>query len=967
MKSHRLTRHVLLTFLCGLLPVLSHAQATKPAPDPVPLAQDGSDIPVDPAVTWGVLDNGLRYAILPNSEPPNRVSLRLYVDAGSLMETDSQQGLAHFLEHMAFNGTKEFPAGEMVEYFQRLGMGFGSHTNAHTSFHETVYKLELPGTESALLNDAFKLLRDYADGMLLGEKEIEKERGVILKEKLSRDSVGWRTMEAQLKFILDKNLVSNRLPIGTEEVIKGAPRQEFVDFYRKWYTPDRMVVIAVGQVEVPQIEALVKQYFASVAPAEMKSPEPDLSHVNQRGVAVHFHPEKEAGEVSISIDTIKPRSDTADNTESRARRLRIDLANQIISRRISKLAKAEDSPIISGSAYAYDLYDLNFADYAGIEVSTQPQNWEKGLDLAEQELRRAIEHGFTAAELEEAKANVRNRAEVAAKSMATRKSSDLADTLAARIGERRVFTSPANDLPRVTKELDAITADQCRDLLRGIWDGSHEVLLLVTGNVEIPDAQKTILASYQKSQAVAVEPPAKEEQKAFAYADLPAPGEITERKAIDDLGVIQLRFANNVRANLKVTDFEDAAVYVKARFGGGTLTEPKNKPGIAFFSGHVFTEGGLEAHDIDDIRRLFAGKAVNAGFSVADDAFSLSGKTTPEDVHDQLLLMRAYLTNPGYRGEAAGQLQRALDQFYQQIQTTPEGVLQNEVDRFLHGGDSRFGFPPKDALAALTMDDTKSWLGDALAKDYLEITVVGDFDPEKMIGELAATFGNLPERAAAKPDYAAERQVTFPKNEAAKTFTFETSIPKAMSLVYWPTADIFDIQRTRRIGLLGAILDDRLRIKIREELGDAYSPFAHNIPSDAFKDYGYLLASVIVDPPQAQKVTGVIQEIGAELAKGDTITQDELDRAKKPQITEIEEYRRTNRYWLSSVLESSQEYPQRLDWARTFVSDYEAITLDEIKALAKEYLAGHTGLGVVVTPTGGGDAPKKGAAESAAN
>ena len=186
MKSHRLTRHVLLTFLCGLLPVLSHAQATKPAPDPVPLAQDGSDIPVDPAVTWGVLDNGLRYAILPNSEPPNRVSLRLYVDAGSLMETDSQQGLAHFLEHMAFNGTKEFPAGEMVEYFQRLGMGFGSHTNAHTSFHETVYKLELPGTESALLNDAFKLLRDYADGMLLGEKEIEKERGVILKEKLSR-------------------------------------------------------------------------------------------------------------------------------------------------------------------------------------------------------------------------------------------------------------------------------------------------------------------------------------------------------------------------------------------------------------------------------------------------------------------------------------------------------------------------------------------------------------------------------------------------------------------------------------------------------------------------------------------------------------------------------------------------------------------------------------------------------------
>ncbi|MCH1409806.1 MAG: insulinase family protein, partial [Verrucomicrobiales bacterium] len=177
---------------------------------PIPLPHEDSDIKTDSAVNWGLLENGLRYAILPNPEPPNRVSMRLFVDAGSLMEADNQQGLAHFLEHMAFNGTKNFPAGEMVEYFQRLGMGFGNHTNAHTSFNETVYKLELPNSEQAMSDEAMKLLRDYADGMLFDPNEIDDERGIILSEKRTRDSVSWRTFVEQLRYALPENLVSRR-------------------------------------------------------------------------------------------------------------------------------------------------------------------------------------------------------------------------------------------------------------------------------------------------------------------------------------------------------------------------------------------------------------------------------------------------------------------------------------------------------------------------------------------------------------------------------------------------------------------------------------------------------------------------------------------------------------------------------------------------------------------------------------
>jgi len=318
-------------------------------------------------------------------------------------------------------------------------------------------------------------------------------------------------------------------------------------------------------------------------------------------------------------------------------------------------------------------------------------------------------------------------------------------------------------------------------------------------------------------------------------------------------------------------------------------------------------------------------------------------------LENQLLLMRAYLTNPGFRKESVTEFRRALDSFYQQLERTAQGVSQGKVKTYLHGGDPRFGYPDRPVLESRTTEEAKAWLGPALKDGYLEITMVGDFDKDKAIAALAQTFGNLPEREAGKPSYTEERIVNFPDG-GTREFTFDSEIPKALTLVYWPTIDIFDIKKTRRLGILGSVLDDRLREKIREELGDSYSPFAHNIPSDTWKDYGYLFAMVTVDPAQSEKVAGVVAEIAAELASGTSITEDELDRAKKPTINSIEEMRRTNRYWLGSVMESSQEYPQRLDWSRHFVDDYKTITVEEVNALAKEFLKKDKQVTVMISP-----------------
>jgi len=937
--------------LFALLPLVAQDAAKKEsgeAADPIPLAHENSDIPADPAVTWGLFESGMRFAILPNAEPPGRVSVRLYVDAGSLMETEDQRGLAHFLEHMAFNGTESFAPGEMIEYFQRLGMGFGNHTNAHTSFHETVYKLELPKNTDEMLDEGLNLIRDYADGMLLLPDEIEDERGIILAEKRSRDSVQWRTFVEEMKFVFPDHLISQRMPIGVEEVISTAPRERFVEFYENWYTPNRMVLVVVGDIEVDPVKALLEKHFADM-PYREKRQLPDLGKVSQRELAAHYHFEDEAGETSVSIESLTPRVDPPDNTERRARDLRRSIASAIVNRRLERIAKREDSPISSARMHAGDFFDLNFALYGAISADCKPEDWEESLILIEQELRRAIEHGFTEAELTEVKANLLNQSENAAEQMATRRSRNLADMIVSRIGARRVFTSPADDLIRVEKELASVTAEECQAALAALWNDANERLVSLSGNAEVDDALNRLIETYRESASLPVDPPEEKDAGAFSYRELPEAGAIAESTEIEDLEVTQLRFENNVRVNLKVTDFEDETIHVRVRIGGGRITEPKDQPGLSFFTSSVFDNGGLAAHSLDDLKQIFAGQSVSVGFGVDDDAFTIGGTTNSDDLRSQLLLMRAYLTNPGYRDEAVVEFRRSLDYIFQQIERTPGGFAQDEVASFLHGGDPRFGYPDRETLEALTMEDVKAWLADPLARDYLEMTVVGDFDLQSTIELIAGTFGSLPKRAAEKPGYEKERIVTFP-GSTKKTFEFPSEIPKAMTVVHWPTTDIFAINETRRLGMLGAILDDRLRVRVREELGDAYSPFSHNLPSDTWTDYGYIFATVTVDPEQAESVAGVIEEIASDLATGESIDEDELERAKKPQVTQIEEMRRTNRYWMGSVLQASQEHPERLDWARSFVDDYKSITVEDVNQLAAKYLKDDSRVTVLLLP-----------------
>ena len=526
-------------------------------------AHEDSDLKPDPAARFGKLENGLRYVVLRNAEPKGRASLRLLIHAGSLHEEEDQRGVAHFLEHMAFNGSRNFAPGTLVEFFQRMGMSFGGDTNASTGFDRTLYLLELPETSEATLTEGLRVFGDYAAGLLLAPAEIDRERGIILSEKRARDTVGFRTAVAQFEFMLGDTLLPRRMPIGAAEVIQGAPRERFVAFWDRWYRPERMAAVIVGDVDPDLAERLLRAAFAPLAGRGPAPAEPDRGRVTRfEGVRARFHPEPEAAATSVSLAVLAPAEREPDTAAQRVSRLPRQLAVSMLNRRLSVLARREGAAFSAARVSVNDGYRIYRE--ATVDLTCKPDQWAAALGVGEQELRRALEHGFQEAELAETKASYRNALEQAVRGAATRRSGNLAGEIAQTILDERVFTHPAANRDLYLPAVERITAAQCLAALREAFtaNGRH---LMVSGNATLPgDGAAAILAAHAASSRVPVDPPAAEAAARWTYTDFGTPGRVVRREHVADLDVTLVTFANGVRLNLKRTDFE-AGIRVAAR------------------------------------------------------------------------------------------------------------------------------------------------------------------------------------------------------------------------------------------------------------------------------------------------------------------------------------------------------------------------------------------------------------------
>jgi zinc protease len=547
-------------------------------------------------------------------------------------------------------------------------------------------------------------------------------------------------------------------------------------------------------------------------------------------------------------------------------------------------------------------------------------------------------------------AEVINAYEQSVETAPTRKSDSIASSLTEHAHTDAVYSTPETDLAILKENLKELSPTQVHNTFKAFWNTPDLHLILSTQAAE-DDSKEQLKEIYTLQTGIALEAPSDKEVSAFAYTDFGKAGTAGPTTHIKDLDIHQWTYPNGIRVNFKQTDFDKNSISMVASFGTGKAGMPMTTSGLDSLAGAIFNAGGLGKHSSDELLTILAGRNVGVGFNISDDSFSLSGSTTPKDLELQLQLLTAYLTDPGFRPEAERQFKAMLPNIYAQIKHTEQGPM-SEMSSWFVSNDPRFVFPSEEQAKALSSAQVKDWISPQLSQNLLEISIVGDTTIDTVQAALSKTLGALPTRNKSNDIPIENRTLTIVETPTKKTFTFQSEIEKAIAIVLWKADDATDrdIKKVRRAGLVADILDERMRVELREKLGEAYSPFARASLSLTFKNKGSIMAYSPGKPANTEKVGKIIVELANTLAK-DGATQDELDRSLKPKLGLLEKSLRQNSYWLSAVMDRSQTFPNKIEASRARDADYASITLEEINSLAKKFCVKENSARISISPS----------------
>lgn len=937
-----------VTVLTAASPALAQAQA-QPSD---PWAHAASDIPVDADVRFGVLPNGMQYAILRNDTPPGQASFRLRIDAGSLMENDNQRGLAHFMEHMAFNGTTNIPENDLLRILERHGLAFGADTNAYTSFDETVYMLELPRADEVIVDDALRIMREQVSEALMAPDAIDAERDVIVGEQRLRNVPGLRALEAQLKLLAPGQRISERLPIGDLEVIRTAPRERFVDFYEAYYRPSRATFVAVGDFDVAEMEAKIRGAFESWEPKAADGPDPDLGTVQPRGPETRILLEPGV-QSSISLGYVRAPDRDPDTTAERSADLVRSLGLAVLSRRLGEIARADNPPFIGASASEGDLF--NSIGSASVAAQFNPGEWQRALETIEQEQRRIVQYGVTEAELQREITGIRTRLENAVASAATRRTPQLAMGLVGAVNSDRVFNTPQTSLDLFNAAVEGLTAARVNEALPRIFAGEGPLALVITP-VEIEGGEAAVTAALEASRQVPVAAPAAQAELEWPYASFGTPGTVENRREFADVGATVVTFANGVRLTVKPTDFRDEQILVSIRTGIGELGLPTDRSDPQALAPLVFTQGGLGELTADELSRVLNGRIYSAGFGVDSDTYSLSGATRPQDFPLQMQVLTAYLTDPGLRPAPFEQIKAFFPQIVAQQMATPGGAFQLQASGLLASGDKRQTFPGLGDVAAWTIEDLRAGVTRGLSSGPIDVVVVGDVTVEDAIAAVAPTLGALPARGPDAQPAPGATELRFPAGVAEPVrLTHTGPVEQALGYIAWPTTDaVGDRTEARQVSILSEVLKLRVLDEIREKQALAYSPNVGASASDVYEGYGSISITAQTAADALPAFYAAVEAIVAGL-KDAPVEEDELNRARLPVIESLRRSQAGNEYWLAQLADVAAR-PEEVEQTLTHISDLEAITPADIQRLARQYLRSDTAWRATVTSSQTADA-----------
>ncbi len=890
------------SFFVSLAVILAHLPVTllaDQATAPQPEVQDPflAELDFDPSVITGQLPNGLRYYIRANSRPENRAELWLAVNAGSLLEDDDQLGLAHFVEHMAFNGTQNFEKQDLVDYLESIGMQFGPDINAFTSFDETVYTLTVPTDDETILKQAFQILQDWAQGVSFEGEEIDKERGVVIEEwRLGRGAQA-RIRDKQFPVLFKDSRYAERLPIGELEILEAAPHDAFRRFYKEWYRPDLMAVIAVGDFDPEVIKEKIHQHFGVLQGPDIARQRPLYPVPDHEETLFAITTDPEATNTVVSV-YYKLEKRTQSRLGDYRRQLVEQLYHAMFNARLDELRQQADPPFLFAFSTSAGL--VRTRDVYMQAAAVKDGEVLQGLDTLLTEVERVDRHGFTQGEFERMKSDFLRRYEQAYAERDKRESSTFAGEYMRHFLEEEPSPGIEIELQLVRDLLPTITLAELNKLADE-WITESNRVLLVSGpekqDVQLPDEAE--LAQVFESV---------EKREILAYVDrvrdkplvekLPAPGKVEETRQISEIGVTEWRLSNGPRVVLKPTDFKNDQILITAFSpGGDSLVQDEDFPSASFATA-VLGEGGLGEFDQIELEKALAGTLASVAPFISELEEGLDGSASPQDLETMFQLLYLTVTAPRADAQTFQSLMTRFQTFIENRRARPEAVFADEIALVRYQDHPRRRPPTLELLDQIDLGTAERIYRDRFS-DISDFTffLVGNFDPDEIRPLVETYIGGLPSTGREET----WRDVGATPITGPRIVEVEKGLePKSQVRLIWSGPATWSREGQHDISSLADALQIRLREVLREDLGGVYgvgvSGSLIRRPEERFSfSVSFGCAPESVEP----LVEAVKREISK--AQSDGLAASYTDKVQEIQRRGREVDLRENGFWLRAL------------------------------------------------------------------
>ncbi len=903
---------------------------------------------VTPDVKIGKLSNGLTYYIRKNEEPKDRAELRLVVKAGSVLETKQQAGLAHFTEHMAFNGTKNFEKQELVNFLEKSGVNFGADLNAYTSFDETVYMLQLPTDSPSVFKKGFQILEDWAHNVSFESAEIDKERGVVIEEWRSGQGAGERIRSKTFPVLLKGSQYAVRIPIGTKRNLDTFKYETIKQFYKDWYRPDLQAVVVVGDVNVSQVEQLIRQHFGSIP--KRVNPKRRVKYGIPAGketqTLIVTDPEQRYNVVSIYYK--QPTIEEAKtDLEYRAIIIR-QLFNAMISSRLQERAQRPEAPFLgASSSYGKLIGDkdaLTLAAYAkdgtGITKATEAL-------LAENE--RVRQNGFTQGELERAKAAALAGFENIYNERNKQESSTLAEELIRNFITGEPIPGIEKEFAMYKQYMPGITLKEVNNLITQ-WIKPTDRAIIVTA----PESEKDKLPSATQMLALVN----KQQGKITAYEDKvmkgdllaksPSAGKIVNEKKIDELGVTEMTLSNGVKVILKPTKFKNNQVLISAISKGGSSLYSDTDYLSASNATSVTLYGGVGNYDIMSLQKELAAKQVSIAPFIGQYSEGLSGSSTPKDLPTAFQLIYGYFTEPRKDSTMFGVLKQQLIASLANKGKDPSSVFSDSVSYIMGSYNPRRRPLTLDRLDEIKLDKAFSIYHDRFsdAGDFI-FTFVGNFTVDSLKPYIEKYIASLP--AAGRKENWKDVGIRLPSGVISKVIKKGRESKSTVRLTFTGTTQYNDLEAAQ-LDQLAKVLEIRLREVLREDQGGVYSVGAGaNIFREPVTSYSVTI-SFGCSPENVDKLTGLVMEEIKNM-KANGATQTNVDKVIAEDTRGMQTSVKDNSYWLYN-LQNKYYYNEDPKILLQDAAMVRKLTVERTKELANKYFNTDNMIKIVLMPEG---------------